>query len=154
MGTLSFMSTTDIPTLRRTLGPVRAVSQRHSQRLIKWFDVIGWTHRQQAHVPFSDAPTFKIGAEWVGLGRLFLALWPMQSHLSEWKRKNPDVDISEAMKWILSAERLDDGQRSVLLKETTARLEMLTSGYSGCPVPETVEEYLVWWSTPPPKQVK
>jgi len=152
MGTLSFMSTTDIPTLRRTLGPVRAVSQRHSQRLIKWFDTIGWTHRQQAHIPFSDAPTFKIGAEWVGLGRLFLALWPMQSHLAEWKRKNPSADISEAMKWILSSERLDEGQRTSLLEDTTARLRMLTSGYSGCPVPENVEEYLVWWSTPPPKQ--
>jgi hypothetical protein len=75
----------------------------------------------------------------------------MQSHLAEWKRKNPRSDTSEAMKWILSSERLDEESRNVLLEETTARLQMLTSGYSGCPVPRSVEEYLVWWSTPPPK---
>ena len=149
LGTLSFMSTTDIPSLRRTLGPVRAVSQRHSQRMVKWFDSIGWTHRQQAHVPFNDAPTFKISAEWVGLGRLFLALWPLQTHLAEWRRRNPDAETSTAMQWILSEERLTNSEIAALLASTTARLQMLTSGYVGCPVPESKDEFLIWWSTEP-----
>lgn len=149
LGTLSFMSTTDIPSLRRTLGPVRAVSQRHSQRIVKWFDSIGWTHRQQAHVPFNDAPTFKISAEWVGLGRLFLALWPLQSLLAEWRRKNPKDDTSNAMEWILSEERLNHSEITALLSSTSARLKMLTSGYIGCPVPNTKDEFLIWWDTEP-----
>ena len=143
------MSTTDIPSLRRTLGPVRAVTQRHSQRMVKWFDSIGWTHRKQAHVPFNDAPTFKISAEWVGLGRLFLALWPLQTHLAEWRRKNPDAETSTAMQWILSEERLTDSEIAALLASTTARLQMLTSGYVGCPVPESKDEFLIWWNTEP-----
>jgi len=150
MGTLSFLNTTDIPTLRRTLGPVRAVSQRHSQRLIKWFNSIHWTHRQQMHVPFSDAPTFKIASEWVGLGRLFLAIWPMQPHISEWRRKNPQADTSQAMDWVLSEQRLTEKNLSALLASTSARLEMLTAGHLGCPVPTSVEEFRLWWTTPPP----
>ena len=36
------------------------VTQRHTQRLIKWLLAENWVHKQQNHTPFSDAQLFKL----------------------------------------------------------------------------------------------
>lgn len=156
LGTLSFIGTTDIPRMRRKLGPVRSVTSRHSQRMIKWFDQIAWTFRQQAHVPFSDAPLFKVKEEWVGLGRLWLAMRPLMGEFAIWRRRNPDTDWSQALSEILyeSGKNKSKALRQELEESVTAiidRLSLLTSGHVGCPAPTNLEELLVWWSTTPPK---
>jgi len=102
------------------------------------------------HVPFSDAPTFKIGSEWVGLGRLLLALWPLQTHLARWRRMQPGEEMEDAIDWIFLEERLTEEARDDLLQATLARLEMLTSGHLGCPVPGNLDEFKAWWRTTPP----
>ena len=38
LGTLSLTDTTDVPTLHKQLGPVRSVTKRHTQRLVKWLN--------------------------------------------------------------------------------------------------------------------
>ena len=156
LGTMSFIGTTDIPTLRKNLGPVRSVTQRHSQRMIKWFDAIGWTQRQQAHVPFSDAPLFKIKGEWVCLGRLFLALWPALTEIATWRRKNPSADWKKALPTIFHKTGVNAGKALPIslkakLEAIIARLELLTSGHVGCPCPSDLEQLLVWWATKPPE---
>ena len=53
MGTLSLTDTTDVPSLHGQLGPARAVTKRHTQRMVKWLESERWIHRQQSHVPFA-----------------------------------------------------------------------------------------------------
>lgn len=155
LGTLSFINSTDIPRLRRKLGPVRSVTQRHTQRMIRWYEQIGFTHRQQAHVPFSEAPLFKIRDEWVGLGRLYLALWPLMSEFAAWRRRNTKKNWDDALKEILNPiftdEKKKDAQDLQAKCEAVIdRLEMLTSGHHGCDPPKSIEELLIWWKTPLP----
>ena len=56
LGTLSLTDSTDVPSLHKQLGPVRSVTKRHTQRLVKWLEQERWIHRQQNHVPFAEAP--------------------------------------------------------------------------------------------------
>ena len=155
MGTLSFIGTTDVPTLRKHLGPVRSVTQRHTQRVVKWLDQISWTRRQQAHVPFADAPQFKIREEWIGLGRLWLTLWPLLTQLSAWRRKNPSASWKKALSVAVQKTGPSGGKKPTLILQnaidaTIERLNLLTSGHIGCPAPSNVNELLAWWSTKPP----
>lgn len=155
LGTLSFIDSTDIPRLRRKLGPVRSVTQRHTQRMIRWYEQIGFTHRQQSHVPFSDAPLFKIRDEWVGLGRLYLAMWPLMGEMAAWRRKNTNKDWLNALEEILKPTIVDAKKKSAVELQAKAeaifdRLEMLTSGHKNCPSPSTVEQLITWWKTPIP----
>ena len=52
--------TTDVPSLHKLLGPVRSVTKKHTQRLVKWLEQERWIHRQQNHVPFAEAQLFKL----------------------------------------------------------------------------------------------
>ena len=42
VGTMSFIGPTDVHRLRKKLGPVRSVTRRHTQRIVKWLEKIGW----------------------------------------------------------------------------------------------------------------
>ena len=157
LGTLSFIGATEISRLRKHLGPVRSVTQRHTQRMIKWFDAIKWTQRQQAHVPFADAPLFKIREDWVSLGRLWLALWPLLNELSSWRRKHPSAGWKKSLSVILQKTGPSAGKKlppalQKAFDATLERLNLLTSGHIGCPAPTDIEELLVWWSTKPPAE--
>ncbi|HIG02891.1 MAG TPA: dTMP kinase [Candidatus Poseidoniales archaeon] len=156
LGTLSFIDSTDIPRLRRKLGPVRSVTQRHTQRMIRWYEQIGFTHRQQAHVPFSDAPLFKIRDEWVGLGRLQLAMWPLMGEIAAWRRRNTSKNWDEALIDILKPIKVDSKKKSALelqakIEAIFGRLDMLTSGHKDCPAPMSIEQLLAWWKTAIPE---
>jgi hypothetical protein len=37
-----------------------------------------------------------------------------------------------------------------IVGQISKRLEILTSGHTGCPVPRNLEEMVVWWSVEPP----
>jgi len=36
------------------------------------------------------------------------------------------------------------------VRDINKRLAILSSGHEGCPLPETAEELIVWWSMSPP----
>ena len=36
------------------------------------------------------------------------------------------------------------------VRDINERLAILSSGHEGCPLPETAEELIVWWSMAPP----
>ena len=77
LGTLSLMAgSCEIPRLHKSLGPHRMVTQRHTQRLVKWLEEANWIHRQQNHVPFAEGQVFKLRDAWIGFARLTLAMWP------------------------------------------------------------------------------
>jgi hypothetical protein len=153
LGTLSLMvGSSEVPRLHASLGPVRMVTQRHTQRLIKWLLAENWIHKQQHHTPFADAQLFKLREERLGFARLTLAMWPLRSGLSSWRRANPSKPWEDALVELFN---VDEGKElpSALRKavyDINQRLGILTSGHEGCPLPETAQELQVWWSMPPP----
>ena len=153
LGTLSLIvGSSEVPRLHRAFGPHRMVTQRHTQRLVKWLEEERWIHKQQSHVPFAEAQVFKLRDERLGYGRLALAMWPLRAQLASWRRANPDAEWSEALPAIALPEDGRTPPPAVRkgLEDITKRLHMLSSGHENCPVPTSVEELLAWWQLPPP----
>ncbi len=153
LGTLSLTDTTDVPSLHKQLGPVRSVTKRHTQRLVKWLEQERWIHRQQSHVPFAEAQMFKLRNNRLGYGRLCLAMWPLRTALSSWRRANPEGEWEDALKEIIQET---EGKKVPLnirksVKFVIQRLHLISSGHANCPVPQNEDELLVWWATKPPQ---
>ena len=153
LGTLSLMvGSSEVPRLHASLGPIRMVTQRHTQRLVKWLLAEHWIFKQQSHVPFSDAQVFKLRDERLGFARLTLAMWPLRAHLASWRRANPDKAWSTALEDIFHTEEgktISSGLNKAI-SDIHQRLSILTSGHQGCPLPTNESELLVWWSNAPP----
>jgi dTMP kinase len=148
LGTLSLMAgSCEIPRLHKSLGPHRMVTQRHTQRLVKWLEEANWIHRQQNHIPFAEGQVFKLRDTWIGFARLTLAMWPFRVALSTWRKKNPDLPWEKALEQVLDQ---NNAQLNKAVENTIERLHILTSGHEHCPVPENLEQLVVWWSMPPP----
>ena len=153
LGTLSLTDTTDVPALHKQLGPVRSVTKRHTQRLVKWLEQERWIHKQQSHVPFAEAQMFKLRNSRLGYGRLCLAMWPLRAALSSWRRANPDAEWEDCLQEII----LDTEDKKVVpqirkaVQNVIHRLQLISSGHAECPVPQNEQELAVWWSTEPPK---
>ena len=153
LGTLSLIvGSSEVPRLHRAFGPHRMVTQRHTQRLVKWLEEERWIHKQQSHVPFAEAQVFKLRDERLGYGRLALAMWPLRAQLASWRRANPDAEWSDALPAIALPEDGKTPPPAVRkgLEDITKRLHMLSSGHENCPVPSSVEELVTWWQLPPP----
>ena len=153
LGTLSLTDTTDVPSLHRQLGPVRSVTKRHTQRLVKWMEQERWIHRQQSHVPFAEAQMFKLRKSRLGYGRLCLAMWPLRIALASWRRSNPESDWANALSEIIQSteEKKVPLQIRNAVKHVIERLNLISSGHAECPVPQNEEELVIWWSIEPPK---
>ena len=153
LGTLSLTDTTDVPSLHRQLGPVRSVTKRHTQRLVKWMEQERWIHRQQSHVPFAEAQMFKLRKSRLGYGRLCLAMWPLRIALASWRRSNPEIDWANALSEIIQSteEKKVPLQIRNAVKHVIERLNLISSGHAECPVPQNEEELVIWWSIEPPQ---
>ncbi len=153
LGTLSLIvGSSEVPRLHRAFGPHRMVTQRHTQRLVKWLEQERWIHKQQSHVPFAEAQVFKLRDERLGYGRLALAMWPLRQQLASWRRANREGDWAQALPEIATPV---DGRAPPPavrkgLENIIKRLQMLSSGHENCPVPTSTEELVTWWQTPPP----
>ena len=153
LGTLSLTDTTDVPSLHRQLGPVRSVTKRHTQRLVKWMEQERWIHRQQSHVPFAEAQMFKLRKSRLGYGRLCLAMWPLRIALASWRRSNPESDWANALSEIIQSteEKKVPLQIRNAVKHVIERLNLISSGHAECPVPQNEDELVIWWSIEPPQ---
>lgn len=153
LGTLSLTDTTDVPSLHRQLGPVRSVTKRHTQRLVKWMEQERWIHRQQSHVPFAEAQMFKLRKSRLGYGRLCLAMWPLRIALASWRRSNPESDWADALSEIIQSteDKKVPLQIRNAVKHVIERLTLISSGHAECPVPQNEEELVIWWSIEPPE---
>ncbi len=151
IGTLSLMDTTDVPTLHQKLGPVRMVTKRHTQRLIKWMESEGWIHKQQNHIPFREAQLFKLKNSRTGYARLSLVMWPLRAALASWRRSNPKADWVSALQDI-AGENSTMSSKGIAqaISSIISRLELISSGHKDCPCPSDITELITWWSTPPP----
>ena len=153
LGTLSLTDTTDVPSLHRQLGPVRSVTKRHTQRLVKWMEQERWIHRQQSHVPFAEAQMFKLRKSRLGYGRLCLAMWPLRIALASWRRSNPESDWANALSEIIQSTEDKKAPLHIrnAVKHVIERLTLISSGHAECPVPKSEEELVIWWSIEPPQ---
>ena len=153
LGTLSLTDTTDVPSLHRQLGPVRSVTKRHTQRLVKWMEQERWIHRQQSHVPFAEAQMFKLRKSRLGYGRLCLAMWPLRVALASWRRSNPESDWANALSEIIQSteEKKVPLQIRNAVEHVIERLNLISSGHAECPVPQNEDELVIWWSIEPPQ---
>ena len=149
LGTLSLMAgSCEIPRLHKSLGPHRMVTRRHTQRLVKWLEETNWIHRQQNHIPFAEGQVFKLRDSMIGFARLTLAMWPIRTPLSSWRKSNPDKNWEEGLEETL--QNMQQVQAKKTVENIIERLKILTSGHENCPVPEDIEQLLIWWSMPPP----
>ena len=146
VGTLSLIGTTDVARMRRRMGPVRFVTARHSRRILKWLEENRWVNRQQLHVPFHDGASFRLRAEWIGFGKVMMALLPLIQSLNSWRRKNKDSDWSEAMADLIKFAEVDQ-DFSLAINSVFDRLKLLGSGVPGNKIPNDYSSLISWWNS-------
>ena len=153
LGSLSIIGgSTEVPKLHKLLGPHRMITRRHTQRLVKWLEEEKWINKQFNHIPFSEAKVFKLREERLGFGRLALAMWPLRTSISSWRRANPNSEWEICLEEIIEKNpaKLPAYQLKKCIEDVIERLIILTSGHRECPVPSSIEELIIWWKTLPP----
>ncbi len=143
LGTLSLVGASDVKRIRRKLGPVRFVTERHTQRQVTWLDKINWIRRHMMHVPFSDGACYKMRSSWLGLGRLMMVIWPIRVEIVAWRKSNPNCNWKESLEEIFNS--MDDSYSQLKFNQIITRLDALTSGKSGMNTPENKDELITWW---------
>ena len=138
-GTLSLINSAEISEIRSSMGPVRWVSKRHTQRIIRFLKELGWVYRRKNLVG-REAPKSQLREELFSFGRLVLAIWPLRREISKWQSLNPRTHIRFFM-----GQMANSGRNERALVETISRLSILGSGVEGRPSPETIESLVDWW---------
>ena len=154
IGTLSLMSgSCEIPRLHNSFGPIRTVTQRHTQRLVRWLISEDWIFKQQNHVPFSEGQMFKLRDQKLGYGRLCIAMWPIRRELSSWRKANKEKSWDSAIDdiFLVGKEKPLSSKLNLAFENITNRLHILSSGHVDCPIPSSPEELSIWWKTKPAK---
>ena len=138
-GTLSLINSAEISELRSSMGPVRSVSKRHTQRIISFLEELGWVYRRMNLVG-REAPKSQLREELLSFGKLVLAIWPLRREISKWQSSNPSTHIRFLMGQIAKS-----GRQERALMDTIRRLSIVGSGLEGRPPPETIESLVDWW---------
>jgi len=138
-GTLSLINSAEISELRSSMGPVRCVSKRHTQRIIRFLKELGWVYMRKNLVG-REAPKSKLREEIFPFGRLVLVIWPLRKEISKWQSLNPGTHIRFSL-----GQMVKSGRHERALMETISRLSILGSGIEGRPAPENIESLVDWW---------
>lgn len=143
IGTLSLLPGAEISTLRKSFGPVRSVSSRHTERMVKFFsEQSGWV---RTHKPLRgrDAPRSELRPQWQSFGRLGLAIWPLKEEFSAWHSENPKGRWRDSLSAIIGDNPNEEMTNK--LEMCVARIGLLGSGNSESEAPQTVDEFRSWW---------
>ncbi|MBN17189.1 MAG: dTMP kinase [Euryarchaeota archaeon] len=138
IGTLSLLPGAEISELRKCLGPVRMVTERHTHRMIKFFhEQSGWVW---VHKPLigHDARRTELRSDWQAFGRLGLVIWPLKENLSDWRKRNPSKSWKHSFGAVLSSSPEHT-------QDCINRLKILGPGKEGVLLPSTHSELLAWW---------
>ncbi|DAC43346.1 MAG TPA: dTMP kinase [Candidatus Thalassarchaeaceae archaeon] len=140
-GTLSLMRTANIRELRKSLGPVRSVSERHTQTIVRYLnEKLGCIHQHRALIG-REAPRSQMNDESRPFGRLVIAIWPLRDILMKWMKKNPDTHIRFAMGQIIRS-----GKYPSAVKSTLERIAILGPGRGSYPLPKDENDLISWWT--------
>ena len=138
LGTLSLLPATEISELRNWLGPVRMVTERHTHRMVKFFDEQSDWVRIHRPMIGHDASRTELRPDWQAFGRVGLVIWPFKEALSEWKRTHPNSSWKHALGAVITSNL--EAAESCL-----SRLSILGSGKAELPPPSNQEELIIWW---------
>ena len=139
-GTLALLNSVEIPEMRSAMGPVRCVSERHTQRIVKFLREMGWI-TQRKNLIGREAPKSRLRAELFSFGYLALAIWPLRRAISQWQSRNPDTHLRFSLGQLAKS---DLHERALL--DTISRLSILGSGTGSRRNPETIDNLVDWWS--------
>ena len=143
VGTLCMISSADVKQLRSSLGPVRTVSHRHTQRMIQFLDMHQWIRRHRT-ILGREAPRSDFRPDWQAFGKLALLLSPIRKKLYAWHRKSGN---SPRWKDALS-NLLSEGGDSLIsdIKLCIQRFEVIGCGRSkGSKIPTDIDDFRRWY---------
>ena len=139
-GTLALLNSAEISELRSSMGPVRCVSERHTQRIVKFLRELGWI-TQRKNLIGREAPKSQLRGELFSFGHLVLAIWPLRQAISQWQSKNPDTHLRFSLGQISKS-----GLHERALLDTISRLSILGSGTGDTKNPVTIDTLVDWWN--------
>ena len=139
-GTLALLSSADISELRQALGPVRAVSERHTQRIVKFLhERTDWVHKHKALVG-RDAPRSHLKQRYRMLGVTMLTIWPLRDAIRRWMSDNPKAHLRFAMGQIVRS-----GEHPSAVRDSLERIALLRLGTENSPLPAGASGLVSWW---------
>jgi dTMP kinase len=139
-GTFSLVHTADISELRSAMGPVRCVSERHSQRIVKFLhDSSEWVSQHKTLIG-REAPRSQLKEEHFSYGRLLLAIWPFRGALRRWQLSNPKTHLRFSLGQIIRT-----GGHASSVHASISRLSLLGCGIDGQTPPNDEDGLIEWW---------
>ena len=139
-GTLALLNSVKISEMRSAMGPVRCVSERHTQRIVKFLRELGWI-TQRKNLIGREAARSQLRGGLISFGHLALAIWPLRRAISQWQSRNPDTHLRFSLGQISKS-----GLHERALLDTISRLSILGSGTGSRRNPETIDALIDWWS--------
>ncbi len=138
-GTLSLLHAANVSELRAAMGPVRCVSERHTQRILKFLNSnAGWIFQHRSLIG-KDAPRSQLKDEFFSFGMLSLAIWPFRRSIRKWQLANPKTHIRFCL-----GQLVRSGKHASDVSDSLERLSILGSG-SSAPNPSDEEGLVDWW---------
>ena len=144
VGTLSLVPSADVRRLRATLGPVRSISHRHTQRMLQFLDgQQGWIRRHRS-ILGREAPRAELRSDWLAFGRMALILAPLRPWIDEWAKK-----AGERPRWRDSLSQiLNEDEEDVRTAAWMAieRFQAIGTGLnSERPLPNDIDDLKRWY---------
>ena len=139
-GTLALLNSVEIPEMRSAMGPVRCVSERHTQRIVKFLKEMGWI-TQRKNLIGRESPKSQLRSEIFSFGYLALAIWPLRRAISQWQSRNPDTHLRFSLGQLAKSHIHEKA-----FFDTISRLSILGSGKESGRNPETIDTLVDWWS--------
>ena len=139
-GTLALLPSADVNELREAQGPVRAVSDSHTHKVLRFLaDRSKWVNQHKSLLG-RDAARNQLRDESHAFGTLSLVLWPLRKALSKWLAVNPDTHLRFAMGQIVRS-----GEHPRAVRDTIERLAILGNGRSDTSPPAGASGLVNWW---------
>ena len=140
VGTLSIIANADIGELRSAQGPVRAVSESHSHKIIRYLnDDLDWLHQHRSLLG-RDTARNQLKEQFLPFGYLVLAIWPLRKVILKWIQNNPKTHLRFCLGQIIRS-----GKYSVSVNNCLQRIKILGSGYPNMSIPTNTSSLVDWW---------
>ena len=140
VGTLSIIANADIGELRSAQGPVRAVSESHSHKIIRYLnDDLDWLHQHRSLLG-RDTARNQLKEQFLPFGYLVLAIWPLRKVIQKWIHDNPKTHLRFCLGQIIRSD-----EYSVSVNNCIRRIKILGSGCPNMSAPTNPSGLVDWW---------